>query len=80
MCLCAFLRAQEKRARNVDISQQLKREPMSSPFASALLRAECVLLAVDESFEPLRRSWCCQASLWLKHRQFLRVLLLFLER
>lgn len=45
--------------RNVDISLQLKSEPMRSPFALALLKAECVLLAVDETFEPLRRSWCC---------------------
>jgi len=52
--VCSFAMPQ-----NVDISLQLKSEPMRSPFALALLKAECVLLAVDETFEPLRRSWCC---------------------
>lgn len=49
-------------SRNMDISEQLKSEPMSSPFAIALLKAECVLLAVDETFEPLTRSWCGSAQ------------------
>ncbi|CAE8701209.1 unnamed protein product [Polarella glacialis] len=52
--ICSFALPQ-----NIDISSVLGMCPGSSPFATALQRAERVVLAVDEVVEPLGRTWCC---------------------
>ncbi|CAE8595310.1 unnamed protein product [Polarella glacialis] len=52
--ICSFALPQ-----NIDISNVLGICPGSSPFATALQRAERVVLAVDEAVEPLGRTWCC---------------------